>query len=123
MELSTKLKCMLLLSILLNVLTETTTLKSNSSNTQDSKNTTNKPLENGDNVTSEYYYISTTKEPFEMCDFNSTCNTTGLINATDSELLISNFSEKIAIIRNFPTSEQFCTCDLQVSMVVNATVL
>lgn len=67
-----------------------------------------------ENVTTEYYFISTTKEPFEICELNTTCNTTDFLNATDNELLKSNFREKPPIIKQYHMGQQFCTCDLQV---------
>lgn len=76
-----------------------------------------------ENATMEYYFISTTKEPFEICELNTTCNATDFPNATDSEILTSNFAEKPPIIKNYLMGQQFCTCDLQVGTLysINST--
>lgn len=69
-----------------------------------------------ENFTTEYFFMSTTKEPLEICEINSTCNASDLlVNSTDSELLLTNITEKIPVIQNnSPTFQQFCTCDLMV---------
>lgn len=121
MELSTKSIIWLIVLIFSNnVFTEdiktNSTPKPNKSKSS-TKKTENIPVEKShkEEASTEYYYISTTKETFDICEFNSTCNLTDLINATESELLTTNYSERTSLIKNDLSSKQFCTCDLQVS--------
>lgn len=99
--------------------TDKSTSKPTTSNSKDKSNTSilNKELESNGIATTEYYVI-TTKEPFEICEFNSTCNITDLFNSTDGEILISNFSEKIPIIKNYQVSQKYCSCDLKVGYLI-----
>lgn len=121
MELNTKIKILFILVIATNNicaenLTSASTVKPKNSSSKVSSNASlAKSSSKVGNTTPDYYFISTTKEPFEICELNSTCNATDFLNATDGELLSTNFSEKISIIRNYPINQQFCTCDLQVS--------
>lgn len=121
MELRVRSKLFFVVAILLNnasveMSTVVSTLKPNISSPKNRSNTS-KPFDGADNteyMTTEYYFLSS-KEPFEICEFNSTCNFTDFPNATDSELLTTNFPEKTPVISNSPTTQQYCTCDLQVS--------
>lgn len=81
-------------------------------------NDTKSDKNNTANVITEFILISTTKEPFEMCEINSTCNATDLLLNTTEIDLVANFSEKTPVIRNDPISQQICVCDLQVGFLL-----
>lgn len=83
----------------------TATKKTISSNTSS--------LDNIETFTTENYFLST-KEPFDLCEINSTCNVTDFFNTTESDLFTPSFLEKTPVIKNVGSKQEFCTCDLQV---------
>lgn len=89
--------------------------------TLNSNKTTHGYTNYAENTSIDNFLLSTTIDPFEMCDGNNTCNSTDLLNATESELSPKNLSEKFSIVRNFIATEQFCTCDLQVRLILILT--